>query len=104
MTAYSTCAIFDAVCRLGSLFGTVNDESKLLRRLIEKIPYYILIPIALVMLMAPFVPMPHVLEKLIMLKEGRLVRPVDIFDLVYHLTPLAILIVKASVQYKSVDD
>ena len=75
-----------------------------MRQHIDKIPYRMLIPIALVMLMAPFVPMPHVLEKLIMLKEGRLVRPVDIFDLVYHLIPLAILIIKARIQYKPADD
>ena len=63
-------------------------------RLLDKIPYAVLIPIAGVMLLAPFSPMPHVWEKLIMLKEGNLTRPIDIFDLVYHLTPLIILIIK----------
>ncbi len=63
-------------------------------RLLDKIPYAVLIPIAAVMLLAPFSPMPHVWEKLIMLKEGNLTRPIDIFDIVYHLTPLIILIIK----------
>ena len=66
--------------------------------LLEKIPYSLLIPIAIVMLLAPFSPMPHVLEKLIMLKQGTLTRPVDIFDLFYHLIPLAILILKMVTQ------
>jgi hypothetical protein len=46
------------------------------------------------MLLAPFNPMPHVWEKLVMLKQGTLSRPIDIFDLIYHLAPLAILIGK----------
>jgi hypothetical protein len=38
--------------------------------------------------------MPHVVEKLMMLKDGTLYRPVDIFDLFYHLTPLLVLLMK----------
>ncbi len=37
--------------------------------------------------LAPFVPLPHVLEKLGMLARGELVRPIDIFDLVLHGSP-----------------
>ena len=66
--------------------------------LLEKIPYAVLIPITVFMLLAPFKPMPHVLEKLIMLKEGTLSRPLDIFDLCYHLSPLVLLIIKVRVQ------
>jgi hypothetical protein len=68
--------------------------------LLEKIPYAVLIPIAILMLLAPFRPMPHVLEKLIMLKQGTLTRPVDIFDLGYHFMPMAILILKMVMQYR----
>ena len=39
---------------------------------IDKIPYSILIAISVLMILAPFKPMPHVLEKLIMLKNGTL--------------------------------
>ena len=46
------------------------------------------------MLLAPFRPMPHVLEKLIMLKNGTLTRPIDIFDLFFHLVPTIILALK----------
>lgn len=66
--------------------------------LLEKIPYAVLIPIAGFMLLAPFKPMPHVLEKLIMLKEGALSRPLDIFDLCYHLSPLMLLVIKVWAQ------
>jgi len=62
--------------------------------LLEKIPYSILIVAAVFMLLAPFSPMPHLLEKLIMLKNGSLTRPIDIFDLFYHLIPSIILLLK----------
>ena len=65
---------------------------------LNKIPYSVLIPLAIFMLLAPFKPMPHVMEKLIMLRQGALSKPLDIFDLFYHLAPLVILILKASVR------
>jgi hypothetical protein len=62
--------------------------------LLDRIPYPLLILLAVFMLLAPFRPMPHVLEKLIMLKNGALNRPVDIFDLLYHLLPTILLALK----------
>jgi hypothetical protein len=62
--------------------------------ILDKIPYSILIVIAVFMILAPFKPMPHVLEKLIMLKNGTLTKPIDIFDLFYHLVPTIILLLK----------
>jgi hypothetical protein len=61
---------------------------------LDKIPYSILIVIAILMLLAPFRPMPHVVEKLMMLKNGNLTRPIDIFDLFYHLIPTILVILK----------
>lgn len=61
---------------------------------LDKIPYGLLTIAALFMLFAPFRPMPHVLEKLIMLKNGTLSRPIDIFDLFYHLIPTLLLVIK----------
>ena len=61
---------------------------------LDKIPYWILVAIAVFMLLAPFRPMPHVIEKLIMLKNGMLTKPIDIFDLFYHLIPTIILFFK----------
>lgn len=61
---------------------------------LDHLPYSLLIPIAVLMLLAPFHPMPHALEKLIMLKNGTLHRPLDIFDLFFHLAPLLLLVLK----------
>jgi len=47
--------------------------------------------------LAPFVPTPHVLEKLTMLVRGQLVRPLDWFDLALHGSPWAVLAAKAAV-------
>ena len=61
---------------------------------LDKIPYTVLIIVAVLLLLAPFRPMPHVVEKLIMLKNGMLIKPIDIFDLFYHLIPMLILCIK----------
>jgi hypothetical protein len=61
---------------------------------LDKIPYPILIIVAVFMLLAPIRPMPHVVEKLQMLKNGTLHRPIDIFDLFWHLIPTILLAVK----------
>ncbi|KPJ75253.1 MAG: hypothetical protein AMJ54_15475 [Deltaproteobacteria bacterium SG8_13] len=62
--------------------------------LLDKIPYPILIAVAVWMLMAPIKPMPHVVEKLQMIKNGTLHRPIDIFDLFWHLIPTILLVLK----------
>jgi len=63
-------------------------------RFLDAIPYPLLIIAAVLMLLAPFTPMPHVLEKLIMLKEGTLRKPIDIFDLFFHLFPTILVVLK----------
>jgi hypothetical protein len=63
-------------------------------KILDRIPYSILIVAAIFMLLAPFQPMPHVVEKLIMLKEGTLRKPIDIFDLLFHLLPAILLFLK----------
>jgi len=62
--------------------------------IVDKIPYSILIVIAVFMFLAPFKPMPHVFEKVVMLKNGTLTKPIDIFDLFFHLFPTIILLLK----------
>lgn len=53
--------------------------------------YKILIPLAVLLGLAPFYPEPHLVEKLRMLSAGRLTRPLDIFDLLWHGWPLILL-------------
>ncbi|MGB7934576.1 MAG: RND transporter [Gammaproteobacteria bacterium] len=61
---------------------------------LDKIPLSLLLPLAVVMALAPFVPEPHLWEKLKMLSSGALVRPIDMFDLFLHGTPLLLLALK----------
>ena len=61
---------------------------------LDKIPYIVITPLAIFLALAPFSPEPHLWEKLKMLFAGTLVRPVDIFDLCLHGTPLLILVLK----------
>jgi len=62
--------------------------------LLDKIPYIIIIPLAVWMLLAPFRPMPHAVEKFYMLLNGALSKPIDIFDLFFHLLPTLFLLLK----------
>ncbi len=61
---------------------------------LDDIPWLALIAIAGLMILLPFEPEPHLIEKLKMLTEGTLSRPIDIFDLFWHLLPTALLIWK----------
>lgn len=61
---------------------------------LDRAPYSLLIIVSIFMLLAPFYPMPHALEKIIMLKQGTLKRPLDIFDLVFHIAPALMLAAK----------
>lgn len=62
--------------------------------MMQRIPYGILVPVALVLGLAPFRPQPHLVEKLRMLVEGTLRRPIDVFDLVLHGLPVLLLMLK----------
>lgn len=66
---------------------------------LDKLPYGILIPAAILLLLAPFHPMPHALEKILMLKDGNLRRPIDIFDLCLHTLPTVLLLLKVLRQF-----
>ncbi len=57
-------------------------------------PLSILIVLSLTLGLAPFVPEPHVWEKLRMLAAGALTELVDILDLLLHGTPWLLLIFK----------
>lgn len=61
---------------------------------LDHLPLGLLLVIALTLGLAPFLPEPHVWEKLKMLAAGELVRPVDIFDLLLHGTPWLLLLAK----------
>ena len=61
---------------------------------LDRFPFKLLVVVALWLAVAPIVPEPHLLEKLRMLSQGSLVRPIDIFDLLLHSVPLAVLVLR----------
>jgi hypothetical protein len=61
---------------------------------LDRIPLVVLIIAALTLGLAPFVPEPHIWEKLKMLAAGTLSRPLDIFDLLWHAAPWLLLAAK----------
>lgn len=61
---------------------------------LDKIPLSLLVLFSLLLGLAPFVPEPHLWEKLKMLAAGTLARPIDIFDLVLHAAPWVLLALK----------
>jgi hypothetical protein len=61
---------------------------------LDPIPLWLIAIVAVWMALAPFVPEPHLVEKLRMLAQGTLKRPLDIFDLVWHLAPIVVLALK----------
>ncbi len=62
--------------------------------LLDRIPMSLAVLAALTLGLAPFVPEPHIWEKLKMLAAGTLSRPIDIFDLILHAAPWAVLAAK----------
>jgi hypothetical protein len=59
--------------------------------ILDQIPISLIVLACLTLGLAPFVPEPHIWEKLKMLVAGNLVKPVDIFDLLMHAAPFAVL-------------
>ena len=63
-------------------------------RWLDRFPLGLLIVVAAWLAVAPVYPEPHLVEKLRMLTQGSLTRPIDIFDLLLHTVPLVLLAVR----------
>lgn len=61
---------------------------------LDKLPYTVILPLAVFLAVAPLTPEPHLWQKLKMLFAGTLSRPIDIFDLFLHGVPLLLLVLK----------
>jgi hypothetical protein len=61
---------------------------------LDEFSLVLIVAACLLLGLAPFTPEPHVWEKLKMLMEGRLIRPLDIFDLLLHGAPFVVLLLK----------
>jgi len=71
---------------------------------LKDIPYSLLIAATVLMALLPFQPEPHLVEKLRMLTEGILSKPIDIFDLVWHMFPMVLLAIKFWITKKDASD
>lgn len=61
---------------------------------VDKLPVKPLLVVAVFFALVPFQPEPHLFEKLRMLSEGVLTRPIDIFDLFMHSLPALLLVIR----------
>ena len=73
---------------------------------LDKVSFPILIVASLTLGLAPFMPefKPHFLEKLNMLFDGTLKKPIDIFDLFMHGTPWVLLGLKTVRHFISIGE
>jgi hypothetical protein len=68
--------------------------------ILDRIPLVPLTIAAVLLGLAPMSPEPHLVEKLRMLAAGSLSKPIDIFDLLMHGTPLVLLVLKLFRQFR----
>ncbi|MEN8256525.1 MAG: RND transporter [Thermodesulfobacteriota bacterium] len=67
----------------------------MVRELIARLDWPLLVVLFLTIGLAPFTP-PHLVEKIRMLSQGTLEKPVDWFDLIFHASPWLFLAIKAA--------
>ncbi len=70
-------------------------------KLIDSITLPIFIVLCLTLGMAPFLPEPHLVEKIRLLSTGELNRMIDIFDLLLHGMPWVLLLMKLALIIKT---
>jgi len=75
----------------------------MMKTFLQKIPYQPLIIAAIILGLAPFSPAPHLFEKMQMLVHGSLTRPIDLFDLLFHLSPSLLLLLKWGLRPRPAD-
>ena len=63
-------------------------------KILDKIPLSFLLIIGVLLGLAPMQPEPHLVEKLRMLNQGVLTKPIDIFDLFLHASAPLLLLAK----------
>ena len=73
-----------------------------MQQLVE-LPWLPVVLLCLTLGLAPFSP-PHLVEKLQMLADGTLSRPLDWFDLVMHASPWLLLLLKTAATVLHVPD
>jgi len=72
-------------------------------KFVDKLPWVMVIVGTIFLGSAPFVPEPHLVEKLRMLFDGSLSKPMDIFDLFLHGSMPTLLLIKISRHFLNKD-
>ena len=67
---------------------------RIIMKFLDKISYRYLVIFAILLGLAPFQPEPHLSEKFKMLLDNSLSKPIDIFDFLFHLAPVILLLLK----------
>jgi hypothetical protein len=68
---------------------------------LDRLSWIWLLPLAAWLAVAPITPEPHLVEKLRLLIQGELTRPLDVFDLAMHATPLLLVALKLWRQWRA---
>jgi hypothetical protein len=66
---------------------------------VDSLDWILVVVACLTLGLAPFTP-PHIVEKLQMLAKGKLVKPIDWFNLFFHGIPWILLLIKAGLTVK----
>ena len=66
---------------------------------LDRIPFVILLLVALPLAVAPVTPEPHLIQKLTMLANGTLTNLVDMGDLFLHALPSVLIVIKLFRQF-----
>ena len=63
-------------------------------KLLDSIPFTTILILGVFLALAPIYPQPHLMQKIQMLINGALVKPLDIFDLFFHSFGLVLVVLK----------
>ena len=61
---------------------------------IDRLPFVTMVVAAIFLALAPFLPEPHLVEKFRWLMTGHSFKAIDVFDVFWHLWPIAIVAIK----------
>ncbi len=73
-----------------------------MKGIIEKVSYPQLVLLTIMLGLAPFFPIPHTFEKIQMLINGELKKMIDIFDLIFHSSPILLILTKYVVNKRNI--
>lgn len=70
-----------------------------MRSMLLELSWSPLVTVAIVLAVMPITPEPHLLQKARWLIQGQPFRPIDVFDVVFHLAPTFVIVAKLIVHW-----